>query len=127
MTSKTALGPVTGVNADKNGGSNGAGGVGGGVSSVGAQNCGSLVTVDQNNSSSNNNGGGGGGGFNSLPSSIHHGLSERLQGLTEKLHSLGGNRSQDSDGVRSRTGTNCLYVVYEINHRDILPDILFCP
>ena len=34
--------------------------------------------------------GGGGSGFSSLPSSIHHGLSERLlQGLTEKLQSLG--------------------------------------
>ena len=29
------------------------------------------------------------GGFSSLPSSIHHGLSEKLQGLTEKLHNLG--------------------------------------
>ena len=26
-----------------------------------------------------------GGGFSSLPSSIHHGLSERLHGITEKL------------------------------------------
>ena len=39
-------------------------------------------------------GGGGSGssslGFNSLPSSIHHGLSERLlHGLTERLQSLG--------------------------------------
>ncbi len=33
---------------------------------------------------------GGSSGFNSLPSSIHHGLSERLHGLTEKLHALGG-------------------------------------
>jgi len=32
---------------------------------------------------------GGLGGFSSLPSSIHHGLSEKLQGLTEKLHQLG--------------------------------------
>ena len=34
-------------------------------------------------------GSGGIGGFSSLPSSIHHGLSEKLQGLTEKLHNLG--------------------------------------
>ena len=33
--------------------------------------------------------GGGLGGFSSLPSSIHHGLSEKLQGLTEKLQQLG--------------------------------------
>lgn len=46
--------------------------------------------------------GGGMSGFNSLPSSIHHGLSERLHGLTEKLHSL-GTRSADSEGPRSRT------------------------
>ena len=117
VTSKTALGPVTGV-AEKNGGSNGGTGVVAGT----AGNNGSIATVDgscnaaaaaaaNNNNNNNNNSGGcggsSGGGFNSLPSSIHHGLSERLQGLTEKLQSLGGSRNQqqDPEGVRSRTGS----------------------
>ena len=52
---------------------------------------------------------GGGGGFNSLPSSIHHGLSEKLHGLSEKLQALHlTGRSSDSGegagGQRSRTG-----------------------
>ena len=47
-------------------------------------------------------------GFNSLPSSIHHGLSERLlHGLTEKLQSLGGGGTQPSSKheIRNRTGS----------------------
>ena len=36
-------------------------------------------------------------GFSSLPSSIHHGLSEKLQGITEKLHQL----SQKSGSVET--------------------------
>ena len=36
------------------------------------------------------------GGFSSLPSSIHHGLSEKLHGFTEKLTQL-GQRSMDAD------------------------------
>ena len=48
---------------------------------------------------------GGLGGFSSLPSSIHHGLSEKLQGLTEKLHQL-GQKNADSDSItRSRTSS----------------------
>ena len=48
---------------------------------------------------------GGLGGFSSLPSSIHHGLSEKLQGLTEKLHQL-GSKNADSDSItRSRTSS----------------------
>ena len=39
-------------------------------------------------------------GFSSLPSSIHHGLSEKLQGITEKLHQL----SQKSGSVEGATG-----------------------
>ena len=47
-----------------------------------------------------------GGGFQSLPTSIHHGLSEKLHDLTEKLHSLGkGGGGGSDEGVRSRTGT----------------------
>lgn len=49
-------------------------------------------------------------GFNSLPSSIHHGLSERLlHGLTEKLQSLGAGQPSGSSGgkqeIRKRTGS----------------------
>ena len=47
---------------------------------------------------------GGGSGFSSLPSSIHHGLSERLHGITEKLQAL-GQRSTDSEPMRSRTSS----------------------
>ena len=67
----------------------------------------------------------GGGGFNSLPTSIHHGLSERLHGLTEKLQSLGkfktssninfgimvisfsgtSRHTSGDEGLRSRTGS----------------------
>lgn len=54
----------------------------------------------------------GSGGFNSLPSSIHHGLSERLHGLTEKLHALGGGGGGSNAGTeagesapRSRTSS----------------------
>ena len=43
-------------------------------------------------------------GFSSLPSSIHHGLSERLHGITEKLQAL-GQRSTDSEPMRSRTSS----------------------
>ncbi len=39
---------------------------------------------------------GGLSGFSSLPSSIHHGLSEKLAGFTEKLHALGGQKNTDS-------------------------------
>jgi hypothetical protein len=53
------------------------------------------------------------GGFSSLPSSIHHGLSERLQGFTEKLQSLGqrsnnepsGGDGQSNAASRSRTSS----------------------
>eukprot|EP00094_Tigriopus_californicus_P006447 TCALIF_06209-PA protein Name:"Similar to Dgkb Diacylglycerol kinase beta (Mus musculus)" AED:0.10 eAED:0.12 QI:0/0.77/0.78/0.89/0.94/0.94/19/1036/903 len=45
--------------------------------------------------------GGGMSGFNSLPSSIHHGLSERLHGLTERLHSLG---TRSSLGAKEHHG-----------------------
>ena len=49
---------------------------------------------------------GGLGGFSSLPSSIHHGLSEKLQGLTEKLHQLGQKNAADSESItRSRTSS----------------------
>jgi hypothetical protein len=56
-----------------------------------------------------NLGGGGGAlhspsGFNSLPSSIHHGLSERLHGLTEKLHALKAGKDSGTEAPRSRTG-----------------------
>jgi hypothetical protein len=47
---------------------------------------------------------GGSSGFSSLPSSIHHGLSERLHGITEKLQAL-GQRSTDSEPMRSRTSS----------------------
>ena len=46
----------------------------------------------------------GSSGFSSLPSSIHHGLSERLHGITEKLQAL-GQRSTDSEPMRSRTSS----------------------
>ena len=48
---------------------------------------------------------GGLGGFSSLPSSIHHGLSEKLQGLTEKLHQLGQKNADSESITRSRTSS----------------------
>ena len=55
-------------------------------------------------------------GFSSLPSSIHHGLSEKLQGITEKLHQLGqksveaspagGGGDMGADSLRSRSRTS---------------------
>lgn len=132
VTSKTAP-------TDKNGGSNG--GTTGVGTTVQNNNCGSLATVDgsagcnataANNNNGGSGGGGGGGGFNSLPSSIHHGLSERLQGLTDKLHALGGSRSQDSEGVRSRTGERANRTAKKKNlgkqmRKDIMFDIFVSP
>ena len=49
-----------------------------------------------------------GGGFSSLPSSIHHGLSEKLQGFTEKLSQLGQRSIEGESGPasgRSRTSS----------------------
>ena len=48
------------------------------------------------------------GGFSSLPSSIHHGLSEKLQGFTEKLQQLGQKNSGEGSELasnRSRTSS----------------------
>ena len=46
-------------------------------------------------------------GFSSLPSSIHHGLSEKLQGFTEKLQQLGQRTSgEGSDLASSRSRTS---------------------
>lgn len=50
-------------------------------------------------------GGEGHGGFSSLPSSIHHGLSEKLQGFTEKLSQL-GQRSIEGESTVSRSRTS---------------------
>ena len=47
-------------------------------------------------------------GFSSLPSSIHHGLSEKLQGFTEKLQQLGQKTSGEGSELasnRSRTSS----------------------
>ncbi len=47
-----------------------------------------------------------GSGFSSLPSSIHHGLSEKLAGFTEKLHALApGAKNAASDNTSASTGT----------------------
>ncbi len=72
-----------------------------------------AASNNNNNENNNNNGsgqatpsgggGGRGGGFNSLPSSIHLGLSERLHGLSEKLQALGGRGGGDGEAPRSRT------------------------
>ena len=66
-----------------------------------------LYAFTQDSPNHHSGGGGGGAGFNSLPSSIHHGLSEKLHGLSEKLQALHlTGRSSDSGegGQRSRTG-----------------------
>lgn len=39
------------------------------------------------------------GGFSSLPSSIHHGLSEKLHGFTEKLTQLGQRSVENADST----------------------------
>ncbi len=48
-----------------------------------------------------------GSGFSSLPSSIHHGLSEKLHGFTEKLHALApGAKNAASDNTSASTTGN---------------------
>ena len=46
------------------------------------------------------------GGFSSLPTSIHHGLSEKLHGLTEKLTQLGQRSIEGESGVSARSRTS---------------------
>ena len=116
ITSKTAIAPLTPKSGhlQQGSGNGSASGVG-----AGPPTSGNVVVTGGSGVASCCNPSPNHHGFNSLPSSIHHGLSERLHGLTEKLHALhagSAGKSSDSDGPRSRTGKK----------RKILSRVLSC-
>ena len=107
ITSKAAIVAATPSGAAGIGGNNNGGGGGNNNNNSGSN------TPQQQRQQHQQHHGSIGSGFNSLPTSIHLGLSEKLHGLSEKLQSLGkggggggGVGGGEHDGPRSRTSKN---------------------